>query len=125
MKYIANIFRGRLNRSNYFLGILLYVFLVTFVSVITQSISPNVNWVVAEIIIIVPFILSLVFGFSLLVRRFHDFSWSGWNFLLMLVPFLNIYIFFSLYLKKGQNSDNKYGNEDKGNRLRSILGLRD
>lgn len=125
MKYIANIFRGRLNSFNFVLGFFVYGFFVICASLVSQLIGPNVNWVVAEIIILFPFILALVFGYSLGVRRFHDFGWSGWNYLLMLVPFLNIYIFFSLIFRNGQKSDNKYGSEDRGNRLRSILGLRD
>ena len=124
MRYLTNIFRGRLNRSNYFLGILLYVFLITLVSVITQSISSNINWILAEIIIIVPFVLSLIFGFSLTVRRFHDLGKSGWSLFLMLVPLLNILIFLNLYLKKGHNSNNEYGSEDSSDRLRSIFGLK-
>jgi uncharacterized membrane protein YhaH (DUF805 family) len=48
------------------------------------------------------------------IRRLHDVGKSGWFFLLLLIPFFNLYVFFYLMLiKKGDIGDNQYGPDPK------------
>ncbi len=64
---------------------------------------------------LVAFLLLITFSYSLIVRRLHDIGWSAWSFLLIFVPFVYIYLFYCLYFKQGQQSDNKYGDKPSQN----------
>lgn len=91
---------------------------VEVVSSMTSSIScdypSNYNYAVCGtdfVLFLVALLIPIIFSFSLIVRRLHDLGWSAWSFLLILVPFVNIYLYFCLYFKQGQQSDNKYGSK--------------
>ena len=121
---MLRLFKGRLGRGNFLVGILFYVsvillsgtLLIDVISSITSGIScdypANYNYPLCGIKIIIflaLLILPLIFAFSSQIRRLHDLGWSGWSFLLLFIPFVNIYYIFSLYFKKGQDEENKYG----------------
>ncbi len=48
---------------------------------------------------------------SLIIRRFHDLGMSGWNILLLLIPFINCIIFIILLLRVGEKEANKWDNQ--------------
>lgn len=106
MKYIANLYKGRLNRRNFLIGFILpslsYVIFALPMYILPDGSVRNIFFGTA----LISFYLLEV---SLLTRRFHDFGWSSWSILLIFVPFLNIYVLFNLYFKKGDQFDNKYG----------------
>ncbi len=54
------------------------------------------------------FLISLVLIISVSIRRLHDINYSGWYFLLIFIPFLNIILIFFLFLKKGKIEKNDY-----------------
>ncbi|MCA8927885.1 MAG: DUF805 domain-containing protein [Alphaproteobacteria bacterium] len=47
------------------------------------------------------------------VRRLHDTGNSGWWFLLVLVPLLNLILFLYLLLKRGTDGPNRFGSDPK------------
>lgn len=108
-----SLFKGRLNRRNYLIGmaILLSLFVV-LISLLMFSLPSNSNDVsgLTVLIFLVFDIPLLVFGASLLVRRLHDLGKSGWYCLLLFFP-LVMWIFLLWILLKGGQGDNKYGSK--------------
>ena len=51
--------------------------------------------------IIILILLTTIYGFSITIRRLHDFNASGWWCLLGLIPFVNIIFGLVLFFKKG------------------------
>ncbi|HUD44913.1 MAG TPA: DUF805 domain-containing protein [Patescibacteria group bacterium] len=124
MKYIVNLFKGRINRRNYLLGLLFYLSLsmcsIVIVEIISSITSGSCNYPnnynypicgMSVVLYLVAFLLPIIFSYSLIVRRLHDLGWSAWSSLLLLVPFVNIYLYFCLYFGHGHQSDNKYGSK--------------
>jgi len=113
--FIKNLYNGRINRKNYFLGILFagLTFLLS-VMVIYALFSDSYSGELAllgGIILVLVYIAYLTFLLSLHVRRFHDKGESGWRVFLFLVPLLNLIILLTLFFEKGQEENNKYGED--------------
>jgi len=51
---------------------------------------------------------SLPFLFTI-IKRFHDINRTGKSIILLIIPFVNVYYFFLLLFKGGDNSKNNYG----------------
>lgn len=54
-------------------------------------------------------VLNFVPGLAVQVRRLHDTGKSGWWWLLVLVPFINLYVLFVMLFQPGQDGPNAYG----------------
>lgn len=101
MKYLKNLFIGRLGRKQYFVGIII---LIIYILIIGLYVSSDV----AIFILALPYIF---FHIAFTFRRCNDLNWSRGSiyFMSVISPFLNILgdiIFFS---GKGSKSENKYG----------------
>lgn len=71
--------------------------------------------VVAVFLIGIPIVLFLgVIQWSQIVRRLHDLDSSGWYFVFMFVPILNLVLFCLLFFAKGTRGENKYGLDPLG-----------
>ena len=125
MKFISNLFKGRINRRNFVFGLISSIalfFIVLFVSV--AIFSYNTPTLVALLLVI--FIIAvMIFNISLFVRRWHDLGNSGWMVLLNFVPVINIFIVLYIIFKTGQSMENQYGKipQSKINYPQEILGL--
>jgi uncharacterized membrane protein YhaH (DUF805 family) len=108
-------FRGRINRSQYFYGLLFKIGLMFVVGTInifsffvTNTVRNN------SIILVIPLCVFLIWvNLSLQARRLHDMGKSGFWLLLYLVPLVNYIFAFVIYilcLASGGNKEaNKYG----------------
>lgn len=88
-------FKGRARRSEYWWFVLLNVII---------GCIPVIGWI--SILLIIP-------GLAVAVRRLHDIGRSGWWYLLMLVPILNIVLLFIWFAKEGEAGTNKWGANPK------------
>ncbi len=114
MNIIENLFKGRLNRRNYLLRFI-------------------VQWIIYYILIIIfenaSFILLILFlfmGFSLGTKRLHDLGYSGWFNLLIIIPFIGLFLLIYLFLAPGQKTENKYGLATAGsiNFRKTLFGVK-
>ncbi len=110
---IKNLFRGRIKRLEYFLGVLLFpiiVFHIYFYSInyIFDLVAPN-NIFIYLIFLLTPIIPFLLFDIALSIRRFHDIGWSGIMVLLIFVPIIGWLFFLILLFVSGDKKKNKYG----------------
>ena len=100
-------FEGRLNRKPFILrSILLFIISFPLEIILPYSQFPSA----AELGILFIFIIVLVIAeYSLLVRRLHDFSCSGWWVLTTLIPYASLILFLVCSYEKGTDDVNKYG----------------
>ena len=106
-------YHGRLNRKPYILRGLLVG--------ITSSILSNVMGVMAEssslalnlvsLVLLVVVLALCVVSVMLMIRRWHDLGKSGWFSLLLLVPLVNFVVGLYLWVKKGDDGPNQYGED--------------
>lgn len=62
-------------------------------------------------LVMVGYILMLAWScVAITVKRLHDLDRSGWLFLLILIPLLNIFFFLYLVFAKGKQTPNRFGN---------------
>ncbi|MFC6053358.1 hypothetical protein A6M14_12025 [Acinetobacter sp. Ac_877] len=54
-------------------------------------------------------ILYIYFNIVIQIRRFHDMNHSGWLILLLILPLVNLFVFFYLLLGSGTQGPNQYG----------------
>ncbi len=48
-------------------------------------------------------------GIYIEIRRLRDFGWSGWWILSSFLPIINLILFFMLFFRRGDKTDNKFG----------------
>ena len=61
-------------------------------------------------LVMIGYILMLWWSFiAINVKRLHDLDRSGWLFLLVLIPLLNIFFFLYLIFAKGKQTPNRFG----------------
>lgn len=112
MDYVSLLFSTRINRKNFWGG-LLFAFLGF--PLILELISPLLEYVglYSSILSWLPLSFLILFLLSISIRRLHDVDKSGLNLLLLLVPVLNLFVPIWLASSKSYSEDNKYGEEDK------------
>ena len=106
-------YQGRLNRKPYILRGLMVG--------ITSSVLSNVMGVMAEssslalnlvsLVLLVVVLALCVVSVMLMIRRWHDLGKSGWFSLLLLVPLVNFVVGLYLWVKKGDDGPNQYGED--------------
>lgn len=106
-------YRGRLNRKPFILrGLLLSVLSSVMSTVMTEMTEAPST--VMHLLALLPLLLMVVFSvgtFMLIIRRWHDLGKSGWLSLLMLIPLLNFLVLIFLWVKKGTDGPNAYGDD--------------
>lgn len=105
-------FSGRLRRSHFLLGVILLTALsiaTSFFVYVSFEESENKAMALANLVTIPFFILKII----LFKRRFNDFNWSGWSYLLIIIPLLNLVVIALLFFRDGTKGINKYGDDPK------------
>lgn len=103
MKYLSNLFKGRINRRNYVFG-LLFAAIIIFALVFPIIYIPSSNF--SALLIILLDILYFIFYILLSIKRFHDVGYSAKHIFALLIPIITP---IWLILVRGDQKDNKYG----------------
>ena len=104
---------GRLNRKPYILrGLLLWI-LSLIISGVTEVMAESDSVVILLLSLVLLGVWSAlcVASIMLVIRRWHDLGKSGWFTLLLLVPLVNIAVAIYLWVKKGDEGPNNYGED--------------
>ena len=120
MKYIQNLFRGRVGLLNFWVGL----FLPAIVCIPLGLIFEGYNSTFLNLLVVILEVVLLVYYLALITRRLHDNSKSGWFGLTAYIPIYGLYTLFLLFYLLGENKVNKYGAPDKGLNIKSILGMK-
>ena len=101
----ANIFstQGRVSRSVYFIYSLTINTFLIFVQLLALVAEIN-----PYLVMIITIIMSLVLGFSIMVRRIHDAGYGWKAYLLLLIPIIGVFILLGFTVKVDRK-DNNYG----------------
>lgn len=113
MKYLKNLFSGRINRTQYIIGSI--ALFVLFILGILGTLLFNSD---DSSIFLFMFYL-LVFGYSfyslsLTVRRFHDLGKEGLYVITLGMPIINLFFLIRLLFSSGQKVKNEYGSPVQG-----------
>ncbi len=69
------------------------------------------NFIIAELVTFLFYIVVFIFTVFITLRRFHDLGKSGWYVLAMLVPVFDVYLLLGLLLQSGTAGPNQYGDD--------------
>jgi uncharacterized membrane protein YhaH (DUF805 family) len=106
-----NIFRGRINRTTFLLGNVLFIgiaFLLSHSAIIDYLDAHQSNWGLMVVTAVV-FAAPLIFILSVGIRRLHDLSLPGWLWPITILPVVDLV----LLILKGTQGENKYGQAPK------------
>lgn len=103
------IFEGRSNRKEYIINLLLQILCIVVWFFTQDFINSNSLLSGLYTIMLGSFLITLYIQyFPLAVRRLHDFNWSGWRILIMLLPLGQLLIFWLMF-RVGTQGSNEYG----------------
>ncbi len=100
----SHLFKGRLNRRNYLLGVFIYFLLLVlffFIEAVFHYSDSLYSSFANKIFASIYILIAVIFFESINIRRFHDIGLSGWYFIEG--QWLGIYI------REGDKKENKYG----------------
>jgi uncharacterized membrane protein YhaH (DUF805 family) len=95
-------FRGRFGIPEYAVVLGASVVAVVLIIVAGRAVSPFIS------LALVPVAWVMI---AALVKRFHDFGWSGAGCFLVVVPFVGLGLFLLVLAVAGDKGENKYGPE--------------
>lgn len=108
-------FSGRARRKEYwmfFLFNLIFSFVFGFLDGFFGWVEPEIGLGllggIYSIAVLIP-------GLSVSVRRLHDIGKSGWNYFIILIPFVGAIIFLVWLCKEGESGSNAWGEDPKMN----------
>jgi uncharacterized membrane protein YhaH (DUF805 family) len=99
---------GRIGRVRYLAwsaGMTLAFMVVYLLAIGAMAIAPIIGGILAIAVVIAAMTVSVMIG----VQRLHDIGWSGWLWLLMLVPVANLVIAILMLVVPGTTDANRYG----------------
>lgn len=114
MKTLYLTFSGRINRQKYILASLPLFALGILAAIIdasTGSVLVQLGPVTYGPAQSLAFLILLVPGLALGIKRLHDRNRTGWLILLAYVPIVNIWIAIELLFLKGTAGSNRYGQD--------------
>lgn len=100
---------GRIQYLAYSMGISL-PFMLAFglLGAVSAAMGENAK-IVIDVGTIVLYAIFLPFSFIFVIRRLHDFNWSGWASLLIIIPIVNAIFGLALLFVPGTKGANKFG----------------
>lgn len=121
--YPSRLFRGRLDRKNYLIGMMFTIVLQVILALWYREVGIPGNRYIGFYILL--YVLLYVFTFSLQVRRFHDFGIPGGiQSFFASIPLLGWLLILYLAWKKGDNTSNNYGEKpNETNVLKAMVNF--
>lgn len=112
----VNSFNGRIGRMRYLAWSLVLVFGFAVLIAALSAVS-LLSEILASILIIGASIGMLVISVQIGVQRLHDMGWTGWLWLLNLVPIVNSVFWIIMLVVPGTAGSNRFGPEPPPNSL--------
>ena len=107
-------FNGRTGRVYYIVSLLFffsfYFSLVYLLFILNKNL---LSGIIQDVVGIIMGILGFWIWIAITTKRYHDFGWSGFNFLWSFVPMVNSILFLVLIFRKGTDGPNEYGEPPK------------
>ncbi len=110
---------GRINRSTYFLSHLISLvvlygagLLIFFVdtAINSEAYAETGSLSVFGALLVIPLVVTYVaYLIQVTTLRFHDLNMTGWNFVLLIVPIIGLWLALLLLFAPSRNVGNRYG----------------
>ena len=108
--YLSKLFSGRVPRVNYLVGQLIVALGVPIaIAITTIPLTAMGLGGLSVVPALIVWAVGIIYGLSFATRRFHDIGRGAIELLWFLVPFVNIYFLFLIYLKAGDDGENRFG----------------
>ncbi len=128
MKFFS--FSGRIGRLRYLaynvlISICIFAVLLVFgiiAAVIGGGSGAETLGAAFVIFFVILYAVAMVFSFSTIIRRLHDYDWTGWALLLLIIPLANIVIALMLLFMPGTSGTNRFGKRPPKNGAGVIVG---
>jgi len=102
-------FSGRSRRKEYWLYTLFYV-VITFLTFYVDAVMGEGEGVLSLLL----WLLLLVPGVAVIVRRLHDIDRSGWWSLILVIPLIGPIVILVFMCLDGTSGNNRFGPDPKG-----------
>lgn len=100
-------FKGRINRTDYICTLCYLIISVALFGMYAFVSNNIILWAIFSSY----FLAFIIIPVFITVQRLYDIGRPGTDFMLILIPLYNIYIFFILLIKKGITGLNEYGDD--------------
>lgn len=107
-------FSGRARRKEYWMFILFHFIALFLLITIDTTIGTTYGEAEVGILYMVYFVLSIIPGLAVSVRRLHDLGKSGTWIFINFIPFIGGLWFLILTCMEGESKSNKWGQNPKG-----------
>jgi len=105
-------FSGRRNRLSYFLlTLFIWSFLAPIVAVIFLALNDGNQEAEAALLLVAFVIVWVPINLLTTAQRFRDINWTGWSYLLLTIPIVNLAVYFFLIFVPGTVGPNRYGED--------------
>jgi uncharacterized membrane protein YhaH (DUF805 family) len=108
LKFLYFSQKGRISRSQYFLGVLGIVIVEFIVLIPTWSYGRNTGKDISAFLMILAAFL-VIPAIFMNIKRLHDCNYPGAMLLLCFIPLINIYPTFIIFFSRGSPDYNNYG----------------
>jgi len=107
------VFAGRARRKEYWFFVLFNFIISVFLSLIDFTTGSYSGEFGMGILSGIYFLLVLIPGIAVTVRRLHDTGRSGWWLLILIIPLVGLIVLLVFMLQDSEQGDNKYGPNPK------------
>jgi uncharacterized membrane protein YhaH (DUF805 family) len=115
-------FTGRARRKEYWMTTLanfiiilpIYILFIFSSLQMSETGEPSILFWITYAIFMLFALALMIPSIALVVRRLHDVGKSGWFYLLGIIPFVNFYVLYLVWIADSQNGENKWGPNPKG-----------
>lgn len=104
-------FKGRSSRSEYWWPQLAFFLVGIIIGVLTAVVGETVG----NILLGIFYLVILIPGIAISIRRLHDLDKSGWWLLIALIPLIGALVLFFFFVQRGTVGGNRFGEDPLGN----------
>lgn len=100
--------RGRINRLSSVLSII-FLHIAFLLGLVIANLIFKMTPLLGGLLSLILLYLYIIYYLQILIRRFHDLGYSGWNSIIGYIPFMNIVLIIFLIFAKGEAHKNEFG----------------
>lgn len=106
------VFKGRARRKEYW-SFALFNVVFLFTAIFMDLLLSEGELLLFTTMYSIYYLITLIPGLAVTIRRLHDTGMSGWYILITLIPYIGILILLIFMLQEGTSGPNKYGPDPK------------
>ena len=113
-------FNGRARRSEYWYFALMNLIILIIAAVLDSVLGFNFSPLPYGYLYLLVGLATFIPGLAVAVRRLHDVGKSGWFYFIVLIPIIGAIWLLVLFFTEGNQGENQYGSDPKGEEINDI-----